>query len=165
MKAFSGSSPVSHPAWLLGALALFFLSACATGRLAEEEEQPSDAETVDVGYGTLDRDQLTGSVSTISGEDAQIGNFMTLAKMLAQVPGVRVFEETGGGITVRIRGNNSFMSGEDPLFVVDGMPFQGDLLGINPTSIATITVLKDAGETAMYGSRGANGVILIRTKR
>lgn len=164
MKAFSGSSPVSHPAWLLGALALFFLSACATGRSAEEE-QPSDAETVDVGYGTLDRDQLTGSVSTITAEDAQIGNFLTLAKMLAQVPGVRVIEEAGGGITVRIRGNNSFMSGEDPLFVVDGMPFQGDLLSINPTSIATITVLKDAGETAMYGSRGANGVILIRTKR
>ena len=88
--------------------------------------------------------------------------------MLSRVPGVRVIDRPGGGISVRIRGTNSCLGGEEPLFVLDGMVIQSagaGLSGINPNSIESITVLKNAGETAIYGSRGANGVILIKTKR
>jgi len=72
-----------------------------------------------------------------------------------------------GGMTVRIRGATSFLGSEEPLFVIDGMVVQsadGALDGINPNTIESITVLKNADETAIYGSRGANGVILIKTK-
>ena len=162
MKAFSGSGPGPHSPWLFGALALLFLTACATTR-SVEEGKTSDAETVDIGYGTVDKDRIVGSVVTVKGEDAQAVRHRTLAEMLARIPGVRV-TDYGGSITVRIRDTNSFLGGEDPLFVIDGMVFQGGLDSINPSTIESITVLKNAGETAIYGSRGANGVILIKTK-
>ena len=167
MKAFSGSGPVPYHPWLFGALALLFLTACATTRLAEEEK-PSDAETVDIGYGTVDKDHLVGSVATVRSEDVQVVNSRTLAQMLARVPGVRVIEQSGGRISVRIRGSSSLLGGTAPLWVLDGMviePGGGGLSGINPNNIESITVLKDAGATAIYGTRGANGVILIKTKR
>jgi TonB-dependent SusC/RagA subfamily outer membrane receptor len=93
----------------------------------------------------------------------------TLAAMLARLPGVRVVNSTKlhGGIQVRIRGSSSFQGSEEPLFVLDGMPIpsgDGQIFSIDPNIIETITVLKDAGATAIYGSRGANGVILIKTK-
>ena len=143
MKAFSGSGPVPYQACLFGAIALLFLTACATTRLAEEE-QPSD----------------------VHREDAQPVRFRTLAEMLSRVPGVRVIERPGGRISVRISGTSSFIGGQDPLFILDGMVIQSadGLIGINPDTIESITVLKDASETAIYGSRGANGVILIKTK-
>jgi TonB-dependent SusC/RagA subfamily outer membrane receptor len=166
MKSSSGAGPGPCYPWLLGALALLFLTACATTRLAEEE--PSAADSVDIGYGAVDKDQVTGSVSTVRGEDENTRRSRTLAEMLSRVPGVRVIDTPGGGISVRIRGTGSFLGGQDPLFVIDGMmiPSAGAALrGINPANIESITVLKDAGETAVYGSRGANGVILIKTKR
>lgn len=140
MKAVSGSGPVPHHPWLFGALALLFLTACATTR-----EQPRDV-----------------------GDDAPPVGFRTLAEMLSQLPGVRVIERPGGRITVRISGTSSFISGQDPLILLDGMVIQsagGGLSSINPNSIESITVLKNASETAIYGSRGANGVIVIKTKR
>ena len=164
MKAFSGSGPVPYHPWLIGALALLFLTACATTRLAEEGK-PSDAEAVDIGYGTVDKDHVTGSVSTVHTEDLQVVDSRTLADMLSRVPGVEVISLPGGGIGVRIRGAGSFLGGAAPLYVVDGMVYSWGLGGINPHDIESITVLKDAGATAIYGSRGANGVILIKTKR
>lgn len=164
MKAFSESGPFSYHPWLFGALALLFLTACATTRLAEEEK-PSEAETVDIGYGTIDKDHLVGSVATVQGDDVPAGRSRTLAEMLVRIPGVRIIETSPGSISVRIRDTNSFLGGEDPLFVIDGMVFNGGLSSINPNTIESITVLKNAGETAIYGSRGANGVILIKTKR
>lgn len=166
MKSSSGSGPVPYHPWLFGALALLFLTACATTRLAEEEE-PSDDEAVDIGYGTANKDHIVGSVATVYGEDVQVVNPRTLAQMLARVPGVQATELPGGGIRVRIRGAGSFLGGEAPLWVLDGMVIQAGgrgLSGINPNNIESITVLKDAGATAIYGSRGANGVILIKTK-
>jgi TonB-dependent SusC/RagA subfamily outer membrane receptor len=122
---------------------------------------------VDIGYGAVDKDQVTGAVSTVSGEDEATRRTRTLGEMLSRVPGVQVLEGPGGAIRVRIRGASSFIAGQDPLFVVDGvvMPSgEGVLRTIDPNHIESITVLKDAGETAVYGSRGANGVILIKMK-
>ncbi len=139
MKKVSGSGPVPYHRWLFGALPLLFLTACATTR-----EQPRDV-----------------------GEVAQPVGFRTLVEMLGRIPGVRVMELPGGRLRVWISGTSSFISGQDPLILLDGVVIQsaGDgLSGINPNSIESITVLKHASETAIYGSRGANGVILIKTK-
>ncbi len=163
MKVYSGSGPVPYYPWLFGALALLLLTACATTRLAEEE-QSSDAEPVSIGYGTVNKDHLVGSVATVHMEDELVVNPRTLAQMLARVPGVQVIELSRGRIGVRIRGGSSFLGGGAPLYVIDGMVFSGGLGSINPSAIESITVLKNAGETAIYGCRGANGVILIKTK-
>src|SRR5687767_10488754 len=99
---------------------------------------------------------------TSSGDDFQ--------KALAgRVAGVVVSRTPDGGIAVRIRGGSSAYGNNEPLYVVDGIAFQpgpnGSLVGINPNDIESIKVLKDAADTALYGSRGANGVILIKTKK
>ena len=86
-----------------------------------------------------------------------------------RISGVRVFQHPDGGISVRIRGATSINASNEPLFVLDGIAIEpgpgGSLVGINMRDIASIEVLKDAASTAMYGVRGANGVILIRTKK
>ena len=88
---------------------------------------------------------------------------------MAKVPGVWITRTPDGGIAIRIRGTTSLNASNAPLYVVDGMAIQagpnGSLTGINPYDIETIEVLKDAASTSMYGSRGANGVIIIKTKR
>lgn len=88
---------------------------------------------------------------------------------MGRFPGVWVTRTPDGGIAIRIRGATSFRGGTEPLYVLDGIPIQpgpgGGLSGINPYDIASIEVLKDAASTAMYGVRGANGVIVIKTKR
>ncbi len=150
----------------LGALAPLLLAGCATTRVADRS-QPSSVDSVDVGYGRVGEDQVVGSVSTIDADEVRVEHPKTLAHMLSEIPGVQVTELPGGEMRVRVRGANSFLAGEDPLWVVDGMVVQsaGGLFGIDPNTIESISVLKDAGSTAIYGSRGANGVILIKTKR
>lgn len=170
MNSVSGFRPIPNRLWTLGAFALFSVAACATNPPAEVA-QPSAVEVVDIGYGTISEENVTGSVTTLRSEDIEASQPHTLAEMLARIPGVRVtyhgdpFPE----MSVRIRGStNSIIGGEEPLFVLDGMPLTagaGELNGINPSTIESITVLKDAGATAIYGSRAANGVILIKTKR
>jgi TonB-dependent SusC/RagA subfamily outer membrane receptor len=163
MKAFSRSGPVLSHRWFIGALALLFLPGCALTPGAGEGNA-SNAETVDIGYGSVDKDHQVGSVTTIDGQEEYTETTRTLAEMLARVPGVKVVDYGGGDIRVRVRQSNSILGGEDPLFVVDGMVFIGGLSSINPNTVESITVLKNAGETAIYGSRGSNGVILIKTK-
>jgi TonB-dependent SusC/RagA subfamily outer membrane receptor len=89
--------------------------------------------------------------------------------LAARVPGVVIARTPDGGISVRIRGQNSINGSNAPLYVVDGLPIEagpsGSLTGINPNDIESIEVLKDAASTAFYGVRGANGVILIKTKK
>lgn len=171
MKVYAKAGSMSSLAWLgsFGALLLLFMVGCATSQSAEDRDARDDDEQVDVGYGKADKNSVVGSVSTIDGEKAQDRNPRTLADMLRGHPGVQVTELPGGGVSVRIRGAASFMGSTEPLYVVDDMVIQpsagGGLYGINPQDVESITVLKDAGATAVYGSRGANGVILIKTKR
>jgi TonB-dependent SusC/RagA subfamily outer membrane receptor len=138
-----------------------------TDQASEPEPPPGDL--VDVGYGTQERENLTVSVSSVSAEDIEKTSATSLADMLrGRVAGLQVME-TGGSIQVRIRGASSFYSSTEPLFVVDGVPIiggsSGALWSINPQDVESIDVLKDAAAASIYGSRGANGVILIRTKR
>lgn len=172
MKTSSASRFATCPVWvvLCGAFALLFLAGCATTRSTGEQEVQSEGEEVEVGYGTIDKDHIVGSVATIDGEEAQRAQPRSVADMLrGRVAGVHVTELPGGGIRVRIRGTRSFLGGNEPLYVLDGMMIRaepdGALYGINPYDIESISVLKDASATAIYGSRGANGVILIKTKR
>lgn len=144
--------------WRLGVGIPLFLTACvATG-------SDRDTEGIDIGYGEVDEEQVDGSIETVDAREEGLARTRALADMLRRLPGVRVSVE-GDDLTVRIRASSSFLASEAPLVVMDGMEYRGSLTSINPFNIESITVLKNAGETAVYGARGANGVILITTKR
>ena len=133
----------------------------------EEDAQALD-EVVVVGYGTATKQSYTGTATVVKAEELEKKNFSNVTQALAgEVAGVNVINTSGqpGTVaTVRIRGFGSINGNRDPLYVIDGVPFTGTLNSINPSDIETSTVLKDATATAIYGSRGANGVILITTK-
>jgi TonB-linked SusC/RagA family outer membrane protein len=126
-------------------------------------------DVVVIGYGTQRKRDLTGSVVSISAKDLAETPITRPDQMIqGRSSGVQVIQTNsapGGNISIRIRGTNSINSGNEPLFVVDGFPGAGDLNTINPQDIESIEILKDASSTAIYGSRGANGVVLITTKR
>lgn len=127
-------------------------------------------DVVVIGYGTARKKDLTGSVSTISAKDLNPGAVTSpLQQMAGKAPGVNVVQigsEPGSAPGVRIRGITSLIGGSDPLVVVDGVQGNMDLLRqVPPTEIESIDVLKDASATAIYGSRGAPGVIIITTKK
>jgi TonB-linked SusC/RagA family outer membrane protein len=145
-------------------------------------------EVVVIGYGTQKKSDVTGAISSLSLEDFNQG-IITSADQLIQgkVPGVQITNNSGapgGAATIRVRGIGSLRSGGDPLYVIDGVPLDGrsaapglnapdlgDAPGTNPLTfynaadIASIDILKDASSAAIYGSRGANGVVLITTKK
>jgi iron complex outermembrane receptor protein len=147
------------------------------------------SEVVVTGYGSQRREAITGSVSQVQADDANKGVIANPTQLVqGRVTGVNIVSnngEPGGGAQIRIRGGTSISASNDPLYVVDGVPIQNEqtvasapdiggvspalsrnpLNSINPSDIESITVLKDASATAIYGSRGANGVILIQTKR
>lgn len=142
------------------------------------------SEVVVVGYGTVKKSDLTGSVASISGESVKEFPVASVDQAIqARAPGVQVTQASsapGGGVSVRIRGSNSINSGSEPLYVIDGFPIYPDngsygvggnrrptnvMASINPNDIESIEVLKDASATSIYGSRGSNGVVLITTKR
>jgi TonB-dependent SusC/RagA subfamily outer membrane receptor len=122
-----------------------------------------------VGYGTARKRDVTGSVSSIKAEALDKTPVVTPDQMLqGRVSGLQFTQTDGqpGSVTsIRIRGTNSINSGNQPLFVIDGFAGIGDLNSINPGDIESVDVLKDASATAIYGSRGANGVVLITTKK
>ncbi len=137
-------------------------------------------EIVATGYGTASRRELTGAVSSISGDDLSVPATPTLTvsnALQGRAAGVQVLTASGlpgAGASVRVRGTNSITANSEPLYVVDGVPVvqgtassdptQNPLVTINPNDIASVEILKDASATAIYGARGANGVILITTK-
>ncbi|MEK6480995.1 TonB-dependent receptor [Catalinimonas sp. 4WD22] len=142
------------------------------------------SEVVVVGYGTVKKSDLTGSVASIDGESINEFPVASIDQGIqARAPGVQVTQASaapGGGVSVRIRGSNSINSGSEPLYVIDGFPIYPDnsaygvggsrqpsniMATINPNDIASIEILKDASATSIYGSRGSNGVVLITTKR
>lgn len=126
-------------------------------------------EVVVVGYGTVRKGDVTGAISSVSAaEIAEVPVANVSQALQGRAPGVLVTTASnhpGAEPTVRIRGNRSFSAGNTPLYVIDGMPMSGSLADINPNDIASMEILKDASATAIYGSRGANGVVLITTKR
>ena len=131
---------------------------------------------VAIGYGERRIRDVTGAVDAVSEEEFNTGRVVSPEQLIrGKVAGVQVVEsgEPGGGVAVRIRGGSSVTARNDPLFVIDGVPleFGGGLSAgrnplnfINPNDIASVTVLKDAASTAIYGSRGANGVVIIETR-
>lgn len=144
--------------------------------LQEEANQLSEV-VVQVGYGTVKKKDATGSVTTLSTKEFNKGANVTAENLLSgRVAGVTVNTSgaPGSGSQIRIRGGSSLTASNDPLIVIDGLPIQnGDavkgstsvLAALNPNDIESMTVLKDASATAIYGSRASNGVIIITTKR
>ncbi len=157
--------------------------------IALAQQAAALSEIVVTGYGTQRREAISGSVQTIDASAANVGVITNVTQMMqGRVSGVQMVQnngEPGAGVQIRIRGGTSISASNDPLYVVDGVPLQNDattpdapdiasithalprnpLNSINPDDIESITVLKDASATAIYGSRGANGVVLIQTKR
>ena len=133
-----------------------------------KDEHSTLNEVVVIGYGTAKKGDLTGSVVSVSGEDLKKTNMTNVAETLTgRVAGVQVTSSEGSpdaAINIRIRGGGSLTQDASPLIIVDGFPI-ASLNDIAPSDIESITVLKDASSTAIYGSRGANGVILVTTKK
>ena len=124
-------------------------------------------EVVVIGYGTQRREAVTGSVANIGGEKLnQVAASNAAQALQGRVAGVLMTQTSskpGEEMQIRIRGQRSLSASNDPLIVLDGIPFMGQLSDINPTDIKSMDILKDASATAIYGSRGANGVIIITT--
>jgi len=149
-------------------LAIFLLLGvgCATSSEATKSDAP---EGVSIGYGDQDRDDVQGAVTSVDVDESARKTARTVAEILrGRVSGVTVLPAPGGGLQIRIRGAASFARNASPLYIVDGMPVQADRDGtltmLNPFDIESISVLKDASATAIYGMRGAHGVIIIKTK-
>ncbi len=127
-------------------------------------------EIVVVGYGTQKRSDVTGAVASVDKTRLeQVPNTNFAQALQASIPGLSIDQNSGGAegndATIRIRGRNSISAGTAPLIVLDGVPYNGSISDINPQDIESIDVLKDASSSAIYGSRGANGVILITSKK
>ena len=130
------------------------LSACGGGSAPQTDSTPSPAPRAD---------------NTVSSQTITSSGDVPIEKILAdRVPGVTIGRASDGSLTVRIRGSASWNPDNQPLYIIDGVPITpgpgGALAGLSPYDIAKIEVLKDAASMSMYGSRGANGVILIKTK-
>jgi len=123
---------------------------------------------VSIGYGTQERRTVTAAVSTVTSEQIkEIATADPIKAIQGRVPGVEIVSAgnlPGAAMNVRIRGVRSLTASNDPLYVVDGIPISGGIADFNPANIESIDILKDASATAVYGSRGANGVVLITTK-
>jgi TonB-dependent starch-binding outer membrane protein SusC len=147
---------------------LLGLAACGAARGARTVPA---LERVEQGYGSSLRGEATGGTSSLSGEELTAQRVNNVEELLdGRVPGLLVTRTGDGALSVRVRGVRSLLGNNEPLVVIDGIPMNAPtvsqaLSGLAPQSVARIDVLKDAGSTAAFGSRGANGVILVTTKR
>jgi TonB-dependent starch-binding outer membrane protein SusC len=125
---------------------------------------------VDVGYGTRPSGKVTGAVSTVSEDEVNSARPLRIEELLrGRVPGLQISKGAGGRPSFRIRGTNSLLHDQEPLFVVDGIQLASGgvyaaLAGLSVNDVRQIDVLKDIASTSIYGSRGAGGVILITTR-
>lgn len=134
------------------------------------EENNKLNEVVVVGYGTQKKSDVTGSVATVSQKRLQdLPNTNFYQAIQGSIPGVSVNQNSGGAegnnSSISIRGKRSISASNNPLIILDGIPFNGAISDINPNDIESINILKDASAAAIYGSRGSNGVILVTTKK
>ena len=143
------------------------VSSASDYNISMKEEGHNLNEVVVIGYGTQRREAVTGSVANIGGEKLnQIAATNAAQALQGRVAGVLMTQTSskpGAEMQIRIRGQRSLSASNDPLIVLDGIPFMGQLSDSNPTDIKSMDILKDASATAIYGSRGANGVIIITT--
>lgn len=141
-----------------------------------EENSVELADVVVVGYGTVKKNDLTGSIATVSEKDLKKGEVSPDRMLLGKVAGVQVTPNggaPGSGSRIRIRGGASLTASNDPLIIIDGIPLENSgvagspslLSTINPNDIESMNILKDASATAIYGSRASNGIIIITTKK
>ncbi|MGS2741032.1 SusC/RagA family TonB-linked outer membrane protein [Sinomicrobium sp. M5D2P17] len=134
----------------------------------EEDLQQLD-EVVVVGYGTQRKEAVTGSVVSVSGDMMrEVATPNITQSLQGRMPGVEISQtssQPGATMQIRIRGTRSLTASNDPLVVLNGVPFTGSIADINPADIKSIDILKDASSTAIYGSRGANGVVLVTTNQ
>ena len=134
----------------------------------KENTQAID-DVIVVAFGTAKKEAFTGSATVIKSDDIAKSQQSNVAQALAgKVAGVQLTNtagQPGESPTIRIRGFSSLNAGNDPLWIVDGMPYSGDLNNLNPSDIESMTVLKDAASNSLYGARGANGVVMITTKK
>ncbi len=148
--------------------ALVLLGACVRAG-SEPPQQPAPPDSVTIGYGRQATKELTGAVTTVTADSSR-EHVSTVVEMLqGRVPGLEVLR-LADGVHLRLRGANSLIGSTDPLLVIDGQLVDPSgaasaLAAIAPAEVARIDVLKDAGSTDIYGVRGANGVIVITTKR
>ena len=132
------------------------------------QDQNTLDELVVVGYGTVRKADLAGAVSVVDDKAFKAQPITEVSQALqGRVSGVNIISDglPGGSVKIRVRGSNSINKSNDPLYVVDGLVRESGLDGINPEDIASMQILKDASSTAIYGSRGANGVVIITTKQ
>jgi len=145
----------------------------AGGKKIVDVELPVDNvaldETVVIAFGTTTREAFTGSATVVKSSDiAKVQSSDATRALEGVVAGVQMTTSSGAlgsSPSIRIRGISSISAGSSPLYVVDGVPYPGDINNINPSDIESMTVLKDAASNALYGARGANGVIMITTKK
>ena len=134
----------------------------------EADNQMLD-EVMVVAFGTAKKSAFTGSAKVVGSEELSLSQVTSVTNALAgAVPGVQLTSSSGdpsSSSTIRIRGFSSLNAGQDPLIIVDGAPYSGDIGNLNPNDVESMTVLKDAASSALYGARGANGVIIITTKK
>ena len=171
-----GKFSVSAPA--NGTLAVSFIGyesvkVAVAGKTQVNVSLREDTHAIDdvivVAYGTAKKESFTGSVAVVKGEELEHRKVSNVTKALdGLAPGVQVTSgsgQPGSGSTVAIRGFGSINASSTPLYVVDGIPYDGAISAINPDDIASISILKDASASVLYGARGANGVVLINTKK
>lgn len=138
-------------------------------KITMKEDGHALNDVVVIGYGTQRKEAITGSVANVGGDKLnQIVSSNAAQALQGRVAGVLMTQtssQPGAEMQIRIRGQRSLNASNDPLIVLDGIPFMGNLSDINPADIKSMDILKDASATAIYGSRGANGVILITTAK
>jgi TonB-dependent SusC/RagA subfamily outer membrane receptor len=160
--------PRSFASRLTVACGMVALSACHSKPGGPVLPTPQK-DQVEVGYGSQSSRDVSGAVAGANSDKLMAASPRTVADMLVgRFPGVEVRKLANGGTSIRIRGSRSFKANQEPLLVLDGTPQHNgtqSLMDLDPHDIKSIEVLKDASASAVYGSRGSNGVILISTKR
>lgn len=152
----------------LGAVALMLATGCGLPGHAPRGPEPEDA--VSVGYGTRSRKDVAASISSASPEHLGRETILRVQDLLESIPGLQVLPLSRGEFTVRIRGRGTGLGHAEPLLIIDDVPVSAGTVGstlaiVPPQEIVRIDVLKDVASTGVYGVRGANGVIIVTTKR